>query len=165
MSRGRGSSTPEGQIQKVFHQNFALYFLSKDNPFLISAEIRLPGYEIKYNVDVLLASGALINAIRPESIPREFWVEMKNRILIKDLGADCVLTHKVKNLSLWIRDVHGQRHCITIRKMLIFPGMKGDVVIGFGALQQYMPISLAESSLSLTFGGRPVKIPPAYPSE
>lgn len=128
------------------------------NYLYVSVEIRLPEYK-NYTLHAVFDTGATISVIRPEAIPKEYWLEMKRKKYINGVQGHFELTHKITNFPLWIDDINGQPHQIVIKEMLIFPGMNGDIVIGNNILQHYLPIKIDKSNVSITTDSSKIKVP------
>lgn len=110
-------------------------------------EIRLANY-VPCTLQAVLACGAKISAIRPEAIPREYWVEMENKKSL-NIGEERIeLTHHIKDLPLWIHDINGEAHKILVSNLIIFPGLNADIIIGYDVLQHYPLIGIDEYTFS-----------------
>lgn len=128
------------------------------NYLYVSVEIRLLEYQ-NYTLHALFDTGATISVIRPEAIPREYWLAMKRKKHINGVQGNFELTHRVTNFPLWINDINGQAHRIVIKEMFIFPRMNGDIVIGNNVLQHYFPIKIDKSNVSITTESGKIKVP------
>ena len=112
------------------------------------------GYK-PYTLNILIDTGATICTCKWNAIPKEKWVLMKHPILVTGIdGGNTEIQFKAKNISIWMGNTK-----FVIPKIICFPYMHGDILLGNNFIYQYLPMHIYEKELALTVKSTLVHIP------
>ena len=160
-SKGKGLlNTDELKTFAIYHQTFIdddEYIFSakqsKKKYLYVQAKFYFPFYK-PYTLDVLLDTGATTCCGRWQSLPTEQWIKLKTPIPAIGIdGHPTFLEYKAKNVPV----ILGNEKFI-IPKILCFPIMHGDFILGNNFTRLYLPMEWHKHNIILT-SNKKVKIP------
>jgi len=110
----------------------------------IKGTLRFNGYR-HYSLSTLLDTGVIVCSCREIAIPIEFWEPMKYPIKITGISVHkTTIQNKAKNVEIWFNE-----RKFVIPKLLCFPDMHGDLVLGNNFIEQYLPMIVEKQIVSL----------------
>ena len=120
----------------------------------VQGTFNFAGYK-PYSLSVLMDTGATTSSCKWNAIPKEKWNLMKNPILVTGIdGNNTTIQFKAKDIPIWL----GENKFI-IPKILCFPYMHGDFLLGNNFLYKYLPMHIYEKGIALTVKNTLVQIP------
>lgn len=120
----------------------------------VLGEFKFTSYK-PYSLCSLIDTGATVCACRPNALPPEKWTLMKHPINVTGIkGKDIKIEHKAKKVAIWLNGVK-----YIIPKIIAFPEMNGDVLLGNNFIFAYYPILLDTGYIALDINNGIHKIP------
>ena len=120
----------------------------------VLGEFQFAGYK-PYSLCSLIDTGATVCACRPNALPPEKWTLMKHPINVTGIkGKDIKIEHKAKKVAIWLNGVK-----YIIPKIIAFPEMNGDVLLGNNFIFAYYPILIDTGYIALNINNGINKIP------
>ncbi|XP_059663376.1 uncharacterized protein LOC132309041 [Cornus florida] len=113
----------------------------------VNGILNFKGYK-PYSLCVLIDTGATTSCCHYNALPSEKWQQMKHPIGVQGIDAEAplnVIQFKAKDVAIWLNDKK-----FIIPKILCFPYMHGDFILGCNFIYSYLPLQLNEKTISLT---------------
>ena len=137
---------------------FFSYNQNKRRYCYIEITFEFLGYK-PYSLHALIDTGATSSVCQPNAIPKELWQRMKNPIASRNANnTTSLMEYKAKDIPFIITTSKGKR-TFRIPKLLCFPHMHGDIILGNNFLSQYFPISITNENFLLTDKKKSYTIP------
>ena len=119
----------------------------------VQGTFNFAGYK-PYSLCILIDTGATISSCKWNAIPKEKWTLMKHPILVTGIdGNHTSIQFKAKDVAVWLGDSK-----FIIPKILCFPYMHGDFLLGNNFIHKYLPMHIYEKSISLSIKNTLVNI-------
>jgi hypothetical protein len=101
-----------------------------------------------YSLSILIDIGAIISSRRWNALPLEKMdaYEESYYIAVKGIDAkETIREYKEKNISIWMN-----KNKFVIPKILFFPNMHGDILLGNNFINNYLPMQIHHKYIALT---------------
>jgi hypothetical protein len=147
-------------VQKfiIFKQEMKRSFFSpsqgKKRYMYVLGNFNFLGYK-PYSLSALIDTIPTICSCRWNALPSEKWMLMKSPIAVKGIdGKEIKIEYKAKNVAIWMSNKK-----FVIPKILCFPNMHGDFLLGNNFISNYLPMQIHYKFVALTFKKELVNIP------